>query len=56
MKWLAWFVIAVEVIWAMVAPHRIGRERKPLDATDYSLGLLGAGLMVAVCGRVLGWW
>jgi uncharacterized membrane protein len=53
---VAWVVVVLAAGCVIGGPFVIGQERKPYSAGSYLAGLVQAGLMTALAGRVLGWW
>jgi uncharacterized membrane protein len=53
---VAWVTLALAALGIIGGPFVIGQERRPYSAGSYLAGLVQAGLMAALAGRVLGWW
>ena len=53
---VAWSELILMGLAVLLAPLLIDRPRKPYSYGDYVRLLLGAGVMVPIFGRVLGWW
>lgn len=56
MKILAWIVVYMVSFNVFFEPFMFGQPRLPYGTTSWVASILGASLMVPVCGRVLGWW
>ena len=56
MSIIAWTVIVVCALDVIGGPFLIGQPRKPYTAITYLVQLLICTLLVALSGRILGWW
>lgn len=58
MEILAWVEIALVALGTVVGPYFIGKPKKPptYTAAWYVGSRISSAAIVAVCGRVLGWW
>jgi len=53
---LAWVALVRSAIGVGVSPFVIGKPRSPYGAGDYLGTMFEAAIVVALAGRVLGWW
>ena len=53
---VAWVLIVLAGVGAVVLPFMIGEKREPYSASIYVSELLQQIGIVALAGRVLGWW
>ena len=56
MNIVAWVAILLAATGIFGGPFAIGKPRRPYDAVAYLCTLFETGLVVALAGRVLGWW
>lgn len=57
MIFCAWYLILLSALVIGVYPFFIGREREAhYTASGWISALLQAAAMIAVSGRILGWW
>lgn len=56
-KCVAYISLGVVVLYILLAPFIIGKERGIFKASDFLYGLiLDCAILTLLSGRVLGWW
>jgi len=55
-KIVAWAMLVLAILGIPLAFYLIGRPRGPKGRDDAFVDVLECALIVAICGRVLGWW
>lgn len=56
MIFIAWIAIVFAGLGVIVGPFLIGEPRKPYSASNYVAVLLESAMVIALAGRVIGWW
>jgi hypothetical protein len=52
----AWTILGLTVLRMVYTPFYIGKTLGLYTATSYMVGLITSIPIIAICGRVLGWW
>lgn len=56
MRILAWIMLAMVTFNVAAEPFMYGKPRGNYGTVTWIGSILGAGIFVPLCGRVLGWW
>ena len=52
----AWILVVLSIMGILYGPFVIGKRQKTWEPANYLVYVFRAALIVAVCGRNLGWW
>lgn len=57
MRTLAWILIYLNALGVLLIPLLIGKARTGVYSySDFISRIIGAAIVIPLCGRVLGWW
>ena len=56
MNIIAWTLLVLCTITVFGSPFMIGKDREPYTGSSYVINLATCLMIIALVGRVLGWW